>query len=128
MKPFSILKTADDKFKVIGASRGNMGTYKTQDLADKRIAELNQSLNLSSLYKEAKEHKVAFTYSATIRFLRSEYPDFVSLFLKKFKEIFDQACQNQDLGLDAAEKSLELEKICLMEAVKSLGNFNDQTP
>lgn len=110
-----IIKPKNNKFRVISDNLENMGTFDTIKEAQNRIQELTKI----SLYKIAKEHKVDFTYSATIRFLRKEYPDKVRHFLEQFKKTFDQACVNQDLQEDPDN----LEKVCLMETVKKLGNL-----
>lgn len=109
------IKPKRDKFRVLSEDHQNMGTFISIKEAQDRIQELNKI----SLSKIAKEHKVDFTYSATIRFLRKEYPDKVRPFLEQFKATFDQACQNQDLQ----EDSDNLEKACLMETVKKLGDL-----
>ena len=67
---------------------------------------------LKSILKEANPNKDDFSYSAMMRRIRKTHPELVRDFMKAFKNAFDAG---QDQGIEG------LERVALMEAVKSVG-------
>lgn len=109
------------KWRVYSELGKNLGTFSSYFDAKKHLKEIemfkhmkknkrklayNQIINL---IKQAEETVV--TYSSTMRQLRKENPEKLTLFMKAFKKAFDEGIKN---GIEE-----DLEQISLLEALQN---------
>lgn len=115
IKESYIKKINKNTWRVFSEKGKNMGTYKSEEAAKKRLKQIeffkhvNSRVNLYNKISKAenKEENIS-TYSAYLRKINKENPELIIETMKKFKEIFDKALE-QDTPLE------DIESVCLLE-------------
>jgi hypothetical protein len=107
-----IKKINENTWRVFSENGKNMGTYKSEKAAKKRLRQIEFFKHLNSradFYSEiVKSSELINTYSAYLRDVNKKNPELIIDTMKKFKEIFDKAL--------IEETPLEdIESVCLLE-------------
>jgi hypothetical protein len=101
-----IKRLPDGKYRVLSKKHRNLGTYDTKAEAEERLRQVEVFKHMAKgrkkalksfrcLVKESEEHDdLEFSYSKIMRDLNKNHKDKVKPFMKKFKEVFDRACDS----------------------------------